>query len=102
MESSNLTLVMEARDAARSGRGARLRAAAGFSQGEIAAAIDRSVACVSRWEAGERRPRGAAAIAYALVLREIAAALTDPSTSEARAAIPGSAKTREDTAHVAS
>jgi DNA-binding transcriptional regulator YiaG len=74
METSiaDLGLVMEARETARSGRGERLRLAAGLSQGELAAAIGVTPACISRWEAGDRRPRGAAAVAYAQLLRELA------------------------------
>ena len=65
-------LIMEARDAAGSGRGERLRQAAGLSQGELAEAIGVTSACVSRWEAGVRRPRGEAAVRYAQALRAIA------------------------------
>ena len=68
----DLALVMEAREAARSGRGERLRTAAGISQGELAAAIGVTPACISRWEAGDRRPRGVAAMAYAQLLRSLA------------------------------
>jgi DNA-binding transcriptional regulator YiaG len=65
-------LIMEARDAASSGKGERLRQAAGLSQGELADAIGVTPACVSRWEAGIRRPRGDAAVRYARALRELA------------------------------
>jgi DNA-binding transcriptional regulator YiaG len=71
-ESSDLALLIEARDAVRSGRGARLRLAAGISQGELAAAIGVSAPTLSRWEAGDRRPRGDAAVAYARELRKLA------------------------------
>lgn len=69
---AGLALVIEAREAAGSGRGERIRRAAGVSQGEIAAVVGVTPACISRWEAGDRRPRGPAAIAYARVLRELA------------------------------
>lgn len=68
----DVTLLVEARDAARSGRGTRLRVAAGLSQAELAAAVGVSASCVSRWEAGERRPRGEIAVAYVRVLRTLA------------------------------
>jgi len=68
----NLAVVAEARDLARSGRGERVRRAAGISQGELAAAVGVTPACVSRWEAGIRRPRGASAIRYAEVLARLA------------------------------
>jgi DNA-binding transcriptional regulator YiaG len=72
MEATELGLLLEAREAARSGRGERLRVAAGLSQGEVAGAVGVTSACISRWEAGDRRPRGDAALAYAQLLRELA------------------------------
>jgi DNA-binding transcriptional regulator YiaG len=72
MSTSNVTLLIEARDAARSGRAARLRIAVGLSQAELAAAIGVTAACISRWEHGERKPRGVAAVEYGRVLRELA------------------------------
>ena len=73
---TEVALVVEARDAARSGRAARIRLAAGLSQGEVAATLGVTPACVSRWEAGARRPRGAAAVEYGRLLRELAEAVT--------------------------
>jgi transcriptional regulator with XRE-family HTH domain len=70
--SSDLSLLMEARTAAGSGRGRRIRQAAGLSQAELAAVVGVSPVAISRWEAGDRRPHGAAAIAYARLLRELA------------------------------
>lgn len=64
---------MEARDLAQSGCGRRIRVASGLSQAEVAAAIGVSPVAISRWEAGERRPRGAGAVAYARLLRDLAA-----------------------------
>jgi len=72
---SDIVFLIEAREAARSGRGAQLRRAAGLSQGEMAKALGLSGAAISRWEAGERRPAGDAAVAYARLLRAIAAEL---------------------------
>jgi transcriptional regulator with XRE-family HTH domain len=72
MSNSELVLLMEARDAAQSGRGRRIRLAAGLSQAELAAAVGVSPVAISRWEAGDRRPRGGAAVAYAQLLRELA------------------------------
>jgi DNA-binding transcriptional regulator YiaG len=68
---TDIRLLIEAREAAKSGRAERVRVAAGLSQAEIAAAIGVTAPCVSRWEAGDRRPRGAAAIAYARLLQEL-------------------------------
>jgi DNA-binding transcriptional regulator YiaG len=73
METSiDLAMLLEAREAASSGRGMRVRIAAGISQGELAAAVGVTAACISRWEAGDRRPRGEAAARYAQTLRELA------------------------------
>lgn len=72
MESSDVVLLIEAREAVRTGRAARVRHAAGLSQGEVAAAIGVSAPCVSRWEAGDRRPHGVAAVAYGALLRQLA------------------------------
>jgi DNA-binding XRE family transcriptional regulator len=74
---SEVILLVEAREAARSGRGARLRAIAGLSQTELGSAIGVSGTCISRWESGERQPRGAAAVAYARMLRELAEKVTE-------------------------
>lgn len=71
-KSINLAMLLEAREAASSGRGVRVRIAAGVSQGEVAAAVGVTPACISRWEAGERRPRGEPAARYAQVLRDLA------------------------------
>jgi transcriptional regulator with XRE-family HTH domain len=71
-----LTLIVEARDAAQSGRAARLRRAAGVSQSELAIAIGVTPSAISRWEAGQRHPRGKQAAAYALALRALAEGLT--------------------------
>jgi transcriptional regulator with XRE-family HTH domain len=71
-ETPDIVLLVEARDAAASGRATRLRLTAGLSQAELAAAIGVSAATVSRWESGDRRPHGATAVAYARLLRQLA------------------------------
>lgn len=45
-----------------------IRANAGLTQGEVAAALCIGQACVSRWERGDRVPRGQAALDYARLL----------------------------------
>jgi DNA-binding transcriptional regulator YiaG len=70
--------LMDARDAARSGRGARIRRAASLSQGDLARACGVDVSTISRWESGERRPSGDAGRAYARVLRAVAKELVAP------------------------
>ncbi len=71
----DIKLLIAAREASASGRGAQLRKAANLSQVEIGNACGVSAPCVCRWEDGTRRPTGAAAVAYGRVLREIASAL---------------------------
>jgi DNA-binding transcriptional regulator YiaG len=83
-------VLVEARTAARSGRAAQLRRAAGLSQAELAAAVGVTPSCVCRWEAGGRRPSGEVARAYVRALRLIASTL--PSTSETSAANAGLTK----------
>ena len=68
---ASLPLLMEAREAARTGKGAALREAAGLSQGELARAAKLDESTVSRYESGVRAPRGDAAIRYARVLRRL-------------------------------
>lgn len=63
-----ISKLMEVRAAARSGRARRLREEAGISQAEVAAAVGVTRACVSRWEAGARKPTGSAAQRYARLL----------------------------------
>lgn len=72
---TEITLLMEAREAAQSGRAARLRSAAGLSQREVARAVGVTAGCITRWESGERRPTGQMAVEYGRVLREIAEGL---------------------------
>ena len=72
---TDLSLLIEAREAAASGRAARLRRAAGLSQREVARAVGVTPGCITRWELGERRPTGAVAAEYGRVLREIAEGL---------------------------
>jgi DNA-binding transcriptional regulator YiaG len=65
---TDLTPVVRARRALKSGRAIEIRLAAGLSQSEIATALGVSQAAVCRWEAGERRPRGDAARRYGQLL----------------------------------
>ncbi len=70
--STNLSLLIEAREAARTGKGASIREAAGLSRGELARAAGLHEATVGRYESGARVPRGDAAIRYARLLRRLA------------------------------
>lgn len=68
-------LVIEAREAARTGRGAAIREAAGLSRGELARFAGLNDATVSRYESGRRVPRGDAAVRYARILRRLEAVM---------------------------
>jgi transcriptional regulator with XRE-family HTH domain len=72
MLSEDLTLAIEGREWARSGRGARIRRNAGVTQAQLARELDVDPVTVSRWERGERAPRDAQAARYARVLRTLA------------------------------
>ncbi len=68
---AELELLIEAREACRSGRGERLRVAADLTKSEVARAVGVTPAAIARWETGERQPRGDGACAYALLLRDL-------------------------------
>lgn len=58
----------EVRAAAASGEAARLRLEAQLSLGEVARACGVDQSTVWRWENGERRPRGNAALLYGQII----------------------------------
>lgn len=62
------------RHLAESGRARQLRLNAQLSLPEVGAACGVSHVCISRWERGERRPRGAPALRYAALLDALAKA----------------------------
>jgi DNA-binding transcriptional regulator YiaG len=68
----NLVRLADVREAARSGEARRLRLSAGLSLGEVAREIRVAVPTVLRWETGERRPRGKAALRYGRLLEQLA------------------------------
>jgi DNA-binding transcriptional regulator YiaG len=68
MRQSDLLLVTRARADLKSGAAREVRVACGLTQTEIAAQVGVSSVAVSRWEAGNRTPRGAAALRYARLL----------------------------------
>jgi transcriptional regulator with XRE-family HTH domain len=72
MTRSELSLLIEGRSAASTGRGARMRETAGLSQAELARLVGVTSAAISRWEAGERVPSETYSIRYARALRKIA------------------------------
>jgi DNA-binding XRE family transcriptional regulator len=67
-----LALLAEAREAAATGSGAKLRQAARLSRAELGRAAQIDEASVWRYEAGKRVPRGESAIRYAKALRRLA------------------------------
>lgn len=71
MTGAELALLIEGRTAASSGRGERLRKAAGLNQSDLARLVGVTPAAVNRWESGIRTPNGDSAIAYAKALRRI-------------------------------
>jgi DNA-binding transcriptional regulator YiaG len=62
----------EVRKAARDGRARAVREAASISQVEVANALGVTQACISKWESGERVPRGRAAQEYAQLIQQLA------------------------------
>ena len=63
--------MIEGREAAKGGRGARIRRRAGVTQVQLAELVGVSPLTVSRWERGERTPREANARTYQRVLEEL-------------------------------
>jgi transcriptional regulator with XRE-family HTH domain len=68
MNANEAVLVARARHAAQDGRARSVRMAAGLSQHEVGGVCRVTGAAVSRWETGERLPRGDAAVRYARLL----------------------------------
>jgi transcriptional regulator with XRE-family HTH domain len=78
MNSHELVLLARVRRLAKSGDAQALRLAAGLSLREVAEGVGISHSNLWRWEAGQRAPRGAAAIAWAALLDDLAAAQKTP------------------------
>lgn len=68
MQTQTLVDLAEVRAAAKDGRARRARIEAGLTQAEVGAACGVSHAAISRWESGQRVPRGPAAKRYARLL----------------------------------
>lgn len=69
---SSPTELLEARNAAQSGRARRLREACGLSQCEVARLVGVRPSTINRWERQLRVPHGDVAVRWAEVLRELA------------------------------
>jgi DNA-binding transcriptional regulator YiaG len=65
----NLRLLRWVRQMTASGQAKAIRQAADVSQGEAATFVRVSDATISRWESGQRTPRGEAALRYGQLLR---------------------------------
>jgi transcriptional regulator with XRE-family HTH domain len=63
--------VVWVRRVAASGGARAIRQAAGLSLSEVAREVCCSVSAVSRWESGQRTPRGEAAERWAVLLRRL-------------------------------
>ena len=72
----DLALLIHSKDAALNGWGKRLREVSGLSQGDLAAVVGVTPGCISRWEAGRRRPHGQPAKEYAKALRTLGELVT--------------------------
>jgi len=73
VDTRTLNLLIEVRDAARTGRAKDLRRQSGLAQAELGDFCGVSAATISRWENGSRVPRGEAALRYARALLQLQA-----------------------------
>lgn len=71
MNGSELVELANVRSLVRSGDARYIRLARGLSVGEVARGVGVAKATVSRWEAGQRIPRGAAALRYGSLLASL-------------------------------
>ena len=81
MTRQDLLLLVKARQWCADGTARRLRERARLSAGEIAAVVDSTDPTVTRWESGQRRPRGEAGLRYAKLLEALADQTRDPAHS---------------------
>jgi transcriptional regulator with XRE-family HTH domain len=71
MENRDLLLIARARRLSVTGEARKLREQAGLSLREVADAIGASPSALWRWENAQRTPRGAAAVAWGELLRDL-------------------------------
>lgn len=69
--SENVQQLAMVRHLARTGEARRRRTAARLSLSEVAQAVGVSAPTISRWERGQRMPRGAHAVAFLQLLESI-------------------------------
>jgi len=77
MNSSELLLLAEVREAARTGEARRVRQRARISLSEVAAVCDVDQSTVARWETDQRSPRGAAGLKYARFISKLRDAVSE-------------------------
>ncbi len=70
-ETQRVLLLAQARRYAATGRGRAVREAHSLSLQDLSRGVGTSVASLSRWERGQRQPRGEAALRYAALLAEL-------------------------------
>jgi len=75
MTATQVLALSRARSLAATGEGRRIREAARLSLTEVAAAIGVERSTLHRWEIGDRRPRGDAAVRYVELLDDLREAL---------------------------
>jgi DNA-binding transcriptional regulator YiaG len=76
LTNDDLLTLVRVRELARSGEARKLREAADLSLREVAAAVGTSPASLSRWELGQRRPHGPAAVRYGAILHTLQTAVS--------------------------
>jgi transcriptional regulator with XRE-family HTH domain len=72
MRKDELVRLTRVRGLAADGTARKLRLEAGLSLGEVAEHVGVGIPTVSRWEQGERRPRGRFALRYGALLEALA------------------------------
>jgi transcriptional regulator with XRE-family HTH domain len=72
MKKQELVQLTRVRGLAADGTARTLRLEAGLSLGEVAQHVGVGIPTVSRWEQGERRPRGRYALRYGALLEALA------------------------------
>lgn len=76
MDTDDVLVLSRVRRLTTTGAARSIRLAAGLSEAEVGAAVGTSAPTVSRWERGERAPRGELGVAYGRLLDRLLAAST--------------------------
>ena len=74
----NATRLVQLRRLWQTGEAARIRKDANLTGPEMAEAVGTSATNISRWEKGDRRPRGESAQRYWVILRRLQRVTTHP------------------------